>query len=569
MSGPNPPSLVEVESQTPKRGRRIRAAVQIGLGLFMGLAATEWVFTARADGAFPHVNLYVPDDALGARLEPNATMRFALHSNPLSVIHTNERGFRGPDWPAPAPAERPGTGDILVVGDSQVFGLGVNDDETFSAKLAQSTGRTVINGGVPTYGPLEYLATTRELLEERRPGTVVYVLNFVNDPFELARPNAERHAIWDGWAVRIETAPVQVSQFPGRKWLFQKSHAFYAVRRFWHDRTAHEDTSASHSFPSEGVWTDLLALTEQSQDATRAEEATRDRIRTQRLAAVREAIRDVRDNEERIDRLVTEDRQAVYMLSRKAEYYGKSPGDIVRDRYSESGRPIKLTAEHIRAATRARRELEERLAKRKRARDQELARALANRTPLVETAHRAQARASEPVESTRFRSVFAEHLREVADACAAHGAELVVVALPIDIQVSAQEWTKYGEEPVDMSESLVLLADLVHDARALGARTLDATLPLRDAEPGAFLDGDIHMTPKGHAALAHALVDVLAEPAPGPPPGPLPSPPTCAEGEVLMAAAGRCARSCDVTRPCSGGTCVPYGDGSVCVGGPA
>jgi lysophospholipase L1-like esterase len=35
---------------------------------------------------------------------------------------------------------------------------------------------------------------------------------------------------------------------------------------------------------------------------------------------------------------------------------------------------------------------------------------------------------------------------------------------------------------------------------------------LRDAEPGAFLDADIHMTPKGHAALAAALADALASP---------------------------------------------------------
>src|SRR5690606_10351211 len=50
------------------------------------------------------------------------------------------------------------------------------------------------------------------------------------------------------------------------------------------------------------------------------------------------------------------------------------------------------------------------------------------------------------------------------------------------------------------------------DARGLGLRALDATAGLRRAQPGAFLDHDIHMTPKGHAALARALAEALNSP---------------------------------------------------------
>jgi hypothetical protein len=57
---------------------------------------------------------------------------------------------------------------------------------------------------------------------------------------------------------------------------------------------------------------------------------------------------------------------------------------------------------------------------------------------------------------------------------------------------------------------------------------LDATPVLAQAEPGAFLDKDIHMTPKGHAAVAAALARTLREPPPPPAAGrersPVPTP---------------------------------------------
>ena len=83
----------------------------------------------------------------------------------------------------------------------------------------------------------------------------------------------------------------------------------------------------------------------------------------------------------------------------------------------------------------------------------------------------------------------------------------------IDVQVDRREWEKYGvHDGPDMSDSLVLIDDLVADAQDLGLRALDATAALRGAEPGAFLDHDIHMTAKGHAAVATALAATLTAP---------------------------------------------------------
>lgn len=191
---------------------RLQQLVLVGLASVLGSVVAEAVVRVQSEGAFPHANFCVEDSALGVRLEPEATLRFKLGDNPATDIRINAAGYRGPDWPMPTRDE------VLVVGDSQVFGLGVEGDETVAAQLAERTGRTVLSGGVPTYGPAEYAAIAVEVARSRPVSQVILALNLSNDLFELDRPNRERHAVWDGWAVRMETAPASVVSFPGRQW---------------------------------------------------------------------------------------------------------------------------------------------------------------------------------------------------------------------------------------------------------------------------------------------------------------------------------------------------------------
>ncbi|MGH1340356.1 MAG: alginate O-acetyltransferase AlgX-related protein [Nannocystales bacterium] len=533
-----------------KTWRRLFVAAQLLLGTGVGLAVAEWAFTKRADGAFPHVNFYVADAELGVRLEAGAQMRFHLHDNPTSEITTNSSGYRGPAWPQANPENNE---EVIVIGDSQVFGLGVNDDETFSAKLAEATGRPVLNAGVPTFGPPEYLALARELIELRKPQTLVYTLNFLNDPFELERPNTDRHAVWDGWAVRKETAPSaqSVVDFPGRQWLYSRSHLFYAARRWWYQRDEADagPEAIDVGVPSEGTWDDLIG---EGTRSTQTSQARKQRARAgaqAQLARLESVESDIQTKQSAIDDLLVEEYDDPDDFERRVAE-GK-PGDIVNDRYSESSRSIVLTAAHINRAARARRKhlkrvaarrtaagaeakvlqasREELLVKREKLREQiaagdlfEGAQAMANQRETL----RRVAGTDGAIETGREASVFAPHLKELAALCEQHGVELVVIALPVDVQVSAEEWKKYDvDDGPDMEPSLALLADLTASARAEGARALDATAALRDASPGAFLNGDIHMTAKGHAALASALANTLASPpslvlpAPGLPEG--------------------------------------------------
>lgn len=503
-------------SKKPKRKwlRRGLIAGQVVLGLGLGLVIAEQVFAKRDDKAFPHVNFYVADPELGVRLEPNATMRFRFRDNPTTTIHVNAQGYRGEDWPARTEDE------IIVLGDSQAFGLGVEDTETFSAKLAEHTGRQVLNAGVPTYGPPEYLALAAELLAERKPKTLIVTINFLNDAFEIDRPNKDRHTVWDGWAVRAELAPSDVRSFPGRKWLYSKSHAFYAFRRWQHERGKTELPEAGESVdfgtPSEGTFEDLVvdsqAAHAQRDAALTAAEQQLVQSR-QRMSAVEEELAGKRD---RLDRLAQE--ATVYEFTDfDAEVARGSPGDIVEEDLGEEGRSVVLTAALIRQAARERADALARLQRRQEsAGPSEVKDLLAAEQRLLaeRAALREQIAAGVPLVPPP-KSVFDVYLQELKALCEQHGTELVLLALPVDVQVDPTEWDKYGvEDRPDMSESLVLLDDLTANAEQLGIRALQATDALRGAEPGAFLDADIHMTAKGHAAVAEALAARLAAPLP-------------------------------------------------------
>ncbi len=512
----------EAPPARPKRKwlRRSLIASQVVLGLGLGLVIAEYVFTERDQDAFPHVNFYVADPELGVRLEPGASMNFRLRENPRSTIHVNAQGYRGQDWPAASPDAAPGEGEILILGDSQVFGLGVEDDETFSAKLAAATGRPVLNAGVPTYGPPEYLMLARELLAERKPETLVITLNYLNDPFELERPNKDRHSVWDGWAVRTEHAPAQVREFPGRKWLYSQSHAFYAFRRWQHERGKAELPEAGESVdfgtPTEGGFEDLVVDSQKSHAQIESEREQAEQALAKSRERIGEVDRELSAKRDQLDGLLYEVSGFEFDDFQRDIARGR-PGDIVEEEHAEEARSVVLTAALIRKAARERDKHVAKLIKDQSKRGKteakdlvEAQQTLADERKLL----REQIALGVPLLAPPT-SIFDAYLHELQALCAEHGTELVLIALPVDVQVDPAEWDKYEvQDRPDMSESLVLLSDLVSNAERLGIRALDATEALRGAEPGAFLDHDIHMTPKGHAALAEALALRLAAPLP-------------------------------------------------------
>ncbi|HWO25729.1 MAG TPA: hypothetical protein VNO30_43620 [Kofleriaceae bacterium] len=481
---------------------------RIGLGLAgiaVALVIAEVGFWYRDGGAFPHVNFYKADAALGTRLEPHAEQRISFGGNPVTSLRTNGAGYRGAEWPASTEDE------IIVVGDSQVFGLGVEENQTFSARLAEELHRPVINAGVPTYGPAEYRAVIEELLAQRKAKTVVLTLNLVNDTFELGRPNTGRHAVWDGWAVRKENAPEHVTEFPARRWLFGRSHLVFALRRWLHDG----DPTAGGGVASEGNWRDLITAGKSITDA-------HDKRRAQQQAEIterREAAVVLKAADDTLEAALLELVPYEEVLeSRPVVLAGRaSPGDIVSVDYAEESRATFVTAELIRQGVAKRKKLRADLAAAIAAKSKEkpknadaLAAALDKRTKAMETLLTLAPHQLETI----LEPPLAGYVRDVATLCKSKGARLVVAILPIDVQVSPTEWAKYNQAPTDMTATHAFTEEIVAAARAFGLTAFDATGALAAAEPGAFLNRDIHMTAKGHAAVGKGLAAAIAAPPP-------------------------------------------------------
>jgi hypothetical protein len=94
-------------------------------------------------------------------------------------------GFRNTmPWPAQA--------DIVAVGDSFVFGFGVNDDQTWIRLLADSLSLSrVINLGLPGQGPQQYLGAYEEFGVPLKPKLLLFGLFPGNDVVDAKR--------LDGW----------------------------------------------------------------------------------------------------------------------------------------------------------------------------------------------------------------------------------------------------------------------------------------------------------------------------------------------------------------------------------
>lgn len=91
---------------------------------------------------------------------------------PQVIVHTNSAGFRGTrEYDVQKPE---GVIRIAALGDSFVFGFGVQDTETFSALLeADGGGREVLNCGVPGYGIDQIYLSYREVAKNYHPDIVL------------------------------------------------------------------------------------------------------------------------------------------------------------------------------------------------------------------------------------------------------------------------------------------------------------------------------------------------------------------------------------------------------------
>lgn len=114
------------------------------------------------------------DERYGWSHIPGARGRFKSYGFDVQV-EINAQGFRGP---AIAPAKDASKTRVLVVGDSLVWGFGVEQEEIFTSKMAaQCQDLEVINFGVSGYSTDQELLLFKEQGKALKPDVVVLVVS--------------------------------------------------------------------------------------------------------------------------------------------------------------------------------------------------------------------------------------------------------------------------------------------------------------------------------------------------------------------------------------------------------
>lgn len=147
---------------------------------------------SEADSSFQ--SLFLPDRAVGYRLRPGASARYAT-SEFDTRITINAQGVRDDRDIGPKP---PNERRIVVLGDSLVFSVQVDQSQTFCSLLEQRLNRgsgpihyRVINAGVQGFGPVEDLLFFREVARAFQPDLVIAGI-FAGNDAEDAYANAGR-----------------------------------------------------------------------------------------------------------------------------------------------------------------------------------------------------------------------------------------------------------------------------------------------------------------------------------------------------------------------------------------
>jgi len=201
----------------PRRARRRWGVflVKLAAAVFLGLSLLEVLLRVvdpmRSDRALENLRGFYRLDAAG-RIETNPGWRGEWRiGNDVTTIATSSQGLRGADLPAKAEAER----RVLMLGDSFVWGSGVEAGQTIPAALERllrhdGASVTVGNAGMWGTGPREWGYTFERHRGWFQPDlaiAVCYVGNdlgdSLNEPMSVVdghlMPGAIAHAMRDSW----------------------------------------------------------------------------------------------------------------------------------------------------------------------------------------------------------------------------------------------------------------------------------------------------------------------------------------------------------------------------------
>ncbi len=179
------------------------------------------------------------DPLLGWSLEPNASLVSVDSQRGLRYrIDVNSLGLRDRKLALEKPRD---TRRVLILGDSFVFGVGLNGGERFSDLLDRSLPDhvEVINGGVPGWGTDQEMLFYESSLRRLRPDVVVLAFLGQNDVVNnglrgpLIEVGTKPRFVCDGETLRLEppTPPTRLSFSARARRTLRKSRLLLWVKR--------------------------------------------------------------------------------------------------------------------------------------------------------------------------------------------------------------------------------------------------------------------------------------------------------------------------------------------------
>ena len=175
------------------RVRRLLLLALIAAAQFVvfEVALRTW---GHSEAAPAFQSLFLPDPAIGYRLRPGVRVRYATAEFDTRIA-INDQGVRDDEPIGPKP---PNERRIVVLGDSLVFSVQVDQQQTFCNLLEERLNRgggpiryRVINAGVQGYGPVEELIFFRQVARAFQPDLVIATV-FVGNDAEEALGSAPR-----------------------------------------------------------------------------------------------------------------------------------------------------------------------------------------------------------------------------------------------------------------------------------------------------------------------------------------------------------------------------------------